>query len=320
MAITSYGGFDGVPITEPQFGVSIPNWANQMGVVGAGDWKVTAGTNPGQLNIAPGQGWAHGVTAVTDAIESITQSSLPTGTGTTRWDLVAIRRDWQPPGGTVTPVIVSGSSSKQLPASAAAPASTGRQVFPGVMHDQPLALVQWTSGYANPTQIIDLRVWASNGGMVGRDALVRTFLDQVGTQITINGEEWVRELDANGSPKWSNVTTDPDAPGPWVNIIAADNWNQIIGRCRKIARGTLLQIDLETKYTGKLSTKAGWFIGKLPAGYKPATPQLVTGLMAGFGDGYMWAATVFVGPNDIQIAGPSEGWTAFKIQCLAALQ
>jgi hypothetical protein len=323
MAITCYGGFDGVPIPEPQFGTSISNWASQMGVVGAGDWQVTAGSNPGQLNIAPGTGWAHGVTAVSDSITSVIQSSLPTGTGATRWDLVATRRDWQPPGGTGDFVIVQGSSSQQLPAAAAAPGSTGRQVFPGIIHDQPLALVQWTSGYSKPTKIIDLRVWAANGGMVARDALVRTFLDQVGTQITISGEEWVRELDTNGSPKWSNVTTDPDAPGPWVNINAATDWTIIIGRCRKIARGTLLQIDLETKYTGpktKLPTKAGWFIGKLPAGYKPANPQLVTGLMAQGGDGYLWAATCWVGPNDIQIANPSEGWTAFKIQALAALQ
>ena len=47
MAITPYGGFDGVPITEPEFGVSVSDWATQTGVVGAGDWKVTASTNPG---------------------------------------------------------------------------------------------------------------------------------------------------------------------------------------------------------------------------------------------------------------------------------
>jgi hypothetical protein len=317
MAITSYGGFDGTPITEPQFGTSIPNWATQLGVVAAGDWKVTAGANAGQVNIAPGTGWAHGVTTVSDAIASPIQSSLPTGTGATRWDLVALRRDWQPPGGTADFVIIKGSSTKQIPVAAAAPGSTGRQVFPGIIHDQPIALVQWTAGYSSPTSIIDLRVWAANGGMVGKDALVRTFLDQVGTQITINGEEWVRELDANGSPKWSNVTTDPDAPGPWVNIGAANGWTNLIGRCRKLARGTMLQVDLETKYSGKLQPMRGWYIGYLPSGYKPATPQLVTGLM---GPNYDYAATVWIGPNDIQIAGPGDTNTAFKICTVVALQ
>lgn len=274
MAITMYGGFDGVPITEPQFGVSVSDWATQMGVVGAGDWKVSAGTNPGQLNIAAGTGWGFGVTTVSDAIASVTQAALPAGAGAVRWDLVAMRRDWQPPGGTCTFVIVQGSTDKQLPASAAAPGSSGRQTFPGVVYDQPLALVQWTAGYTSPTAIVDLRVWAGNGGLVAKDDLVRTFMNRIGTTINIGSTTWVCRLGDNDTPTWFqlglieriNAST---VDSTWAYNVTLTRYTDAAGT-KSVTCGFLVariggggfNVDAQPKWTPLLA-------GLIPAGWQP---------------------------------------------------
>lgn len=313
MAITSYG-YDG-PITEPQMAQIMPrSGAALVGVVGGGDLKVTAGATAGQVNVAPGTAWGAALVDVSDSIATVTQSSLPSSGS--RWDLVVLRRDWTPPGGSSSFVIITGSATKQLPAelsSASSSSTSGRNVFPGTVDDQPLALVRWQAGYTSPQEIIDLRLWAANGGAVAKDTLVQSYLTQIGTTVRIGTDEWVLDTDSNGSPVWTNL----DAPGPWVNISAATNWSQSIGKCRKVARGAILEVDLETKYTGSSGTKAGWFIGYLPAGYKPTYPQLVTGMA---GQSFGQDATVFIGPNDIQIAAPSEGQAAFKIQTIVALR
>jgi hypothetical protein len=303
VAIVSVG-YDGT-VDEGNWGDISTEAGKLYGVVGAGDWKVTAASNPGQVNIAPGSGWGQGVFDKSDAIVTITQGSLPTSGS--RWDMVVAHRDWTPPSGVTDFRILAGSATKQLP-----PRDNNR----GVVDDQPIALLQWTAGQSAPTQIVDLRCWGGNGGLFAKDELALSYIGDIGARVKIGRSVWSRETDSNGSPTWVNE----DGAEPWANIIAADNWSQAIGRCRKIARGAILQIDLETKYTGKLSTKDGWFIGKLPAGYKPANPQIVTGLCAMPGEGYLWAATCWVGPNDIQIAKPSEGWTAFKVQTIVALQ
>lgn len=196
MAIVSVGGYDGTAITEPQFGAAISDWAFEYGVVGAGDWKVSAHpSTPGAVNIAAGQGWGHGVMETSDSIVTVTQTSLPSSGS--RWDMVVMHRDWQPPGGASTFQIITGTSAKQLAI---------RDANPGVEDDQPLALVQWTAGQTQPTAIVDLRVWASNGGVVAKDELVLTYLTRLGSSITIGDGLWQRILGANDVVQWTKLT------------------------------------------------------------------------------------------------------------------
>lgn len=321
MAITSVG-YDGT-VDEVQWATMVPAvGSSQYGVAQSFAWQVRAGTNPGQINIDEGSGWGSGVYDTVTGTTSLTQTSLPSSG--TRWDLVAMRRDWTPPNGVSQFVIIKGTSAKQLPSDQTpsnSASTTGRNVEPGVVDDQPIALVQWTAGKSLPTAIIDLRVWAGNGGMVGRDEMVMQYLWQAGTSLWVNGSQWVLDVDVNGFPSWWNT----DDQGAWIDITPATNWSQVIGRCRKVYRGAGLQIDLETKYVGpksNLPTKAGWYIGYLPSGYKPASPQLVTGMMASPDDnfGFAYFGIAFVGPNSIQIAGPSAGGSAFKFQTVVALR
>jgi hypothetical protein len=202
-------------------------------VKAAGDWKVTAGANPGQLNVAAGTGWGQGVMDTTTAIETVTQATLPSSG--TRWDLVVRRRDWTPPGGTTSLVIIQGTSTEQLPP---------RTQNPGVTDDQPLALVQWTAGYTSPTSIVDLRVWAGNGGMVAKDQLALSYLARVGARVTIAGQKWAYVLDSNDSPLWVDEvaeTTPMLTLGGWT--VTGDVTRQLLsdGRYRYTASGILVR-------------------------------------------------------------------------------
>ena len=192
MAFTSIG-YDGT-VNERQWAQLVPSvGSSTYGVKGAGDLKVSA--VPGQplmVQVAAGTGWGHGVMDTEVANTTIACDAIASGT---RWDLISLRRDWQPLAGGPTAVAkVTGTSEKIIPGS--------RQASPGVIDDQPLALVQWTAGQTQPTAIVDLRCWAGNGGMFATDDLVRTYLNSVGTQVTIGGVLWSYQVGANDTAGW----------------------------------------------------------------------------------------------------------------------
>lgn len=297
MAIVS-AGYDGT-VDEAQWtGIAIEA-GKLYGILDSEDWKVTAGSNPGQLNVAAGTGWGKGVLDTSDAIVSLTQASLPSSGS--RWDMVVAHRDWTPPNGQTTFKIITGSATKQL---------TPRDSTRGVVDDQPLALVQWTSGQTAPTAILDLRCWGGNGGMYAKDDLALGYLDRLGSRVKIGTALWSRELDANGSPVWVNE----DGAGPWVNLTPASGWSFATGtgKCRKVARGAMLQLSIDATYTGSAGpVKSDWGVATLPAGYAPSLSQIVTGFTDTYGrPGNFWitsAGNVKVGNgntgNVVQISG-----------------
>lgn len=191
MAITSIG-YDG-SVNEAQWAKLLPLAGSaHYGVAGAGDWKVTThATLDRGVRVAAGSGWGHGVLDTSDATTSLSGATVGSGS---RWDLIVARRNWSGTGGTTTFVLIGGSSSKALPA---------RNTSPGVLDDQPLALVQFTAGSTAATAIIDLRCWARNGGMTAKDDMALTYLKEPGASVLINGTSWRCELDANGSTAWS---------------------------------------------------------------------------------------------------------------------
>lgn len=190
-------GYDTTP--EKPYGEGV--WADSHPVIGlasygvrsATDWKVTAVAGQDRtVSIASGRGYGHGVTDKTVANDTIQLDTITSGS---RWDLIACRRDWTPTAGVSQFVKVNGGATAVIPG--------GRLSAPGEIDDQPIALVQVTSGQTQPTQIIDLRTWAGDGGgVIASHDLVRSYMDGVGTRLNINGTDWIRRVGANDTPEW----------------------------------------------------------------------------------------------------------------------
>jgi hypothetical protein len=197
---TFYDTSAGVPaslVTETDWALSHPQIGSSYGVDGIADFKVTAHpSTPLTVNVAAGTAWGHGVLDISDATVSVTCTAP--AAGTSRYDLICIRRDWTPAvGGPTTITKVEGGSTKAIPA--------GREHDPGTLDDQPLALVLWTAGQTQPTQIIDLRCWQGDGGVLALDALARDYLDRVGTKVNIGGVVWQRTIGSGDLAVWTKM-------------------------------------------------------------------------------------------------------------------
>lgn len=196
MAFTSIG-YDGT-VNERQWAELVPSvGSSTYGVKEADDLKVTA--VPGQplvVAVASGTAWGHGVMDTETSNTTIQCDPITTGS---RWDLIALRRNWQPlAGGPTAAIKITGTAEKVIPST--------RQAAPGEVDDQPLALVQWTAGQTQPSAIVDLRCWGGNSGMYANDDLVRTYLNSVGTAITIGAVRWQRVLGGNDVAVWVSDT------------------------------------------------------------------------------------------------------------------
>lgn len=199
MAIISVG-YDGA-VTESQWADMIKKVGSaEYGVVGLNDLKVTSvPASDRTVSISAGKAWGHGVFDENTASASVQLDSVSSGS---RWDLIAVRRNWTGVGGVTTLVKVNGTSAKEIP--------VGRSKGPGVIDDQPLALVQITAGQSQPTAVVDLRCWSGNGGMVAANDLALTYLDAIASQvfITVNGKTYNRIIGIDGNPVWTAGSAD----------------------------------------------------------------------------------------------------------------
>ncbi|MFJ4038197.1 hypothetical protein ACIPVB_08915 [Microbacterium sp. NPDC090007] len=192
VSITDSVGYEGT-VDEPQWArLMAYAGGRQYGVIGEGDWKVTAGTADREIRIAPGSGFGSGVLDRTTVAASLV---LPAPASGSRWHLIAARRDWQN----------NLTTLDSIPGSTGAAALPVRAVTPGTADDHPIALVQATAGQSQVTQIIDLRVWGSDGGSYALDELVLQFLNRLGTQVQIGGRSWMRTLNNLGTPMWTEL-------------------------------------------------------------------------------------------------------------------
>ncbi|MDR6691337.1 hypothetical protein J2X55_002249 [Microbacterium sp. 1154] len=192
VTITDSVGYEGT-IEEPDW-ARLQTYAagRQYGVIGEGDWKVTAGAADREVRIAPGFGFGAGVLDRTTAAASLV---LPAPSSDSVWHLIVAHRDWQ--ANTTTFDVINGTSG--------AAAIPTRQATPGTLDDQPIALVRVQAGQSQVAEIRDLRVWGGYGGAVASDDLVRQYLTQLGTNITIAGIAWRRDLNSLGNPVWVKV-------------------------------------------------------------------------------------------------------------------
>lgn len=191
MAITSVG-YDGT-VDEKQFEAIMGYSAHSsFGVNGPIAFAATnvAGQTL-QVRLAAGNAWTSGVVDVMDAASTV-QLEAPPASGS-RWDMIVLRRNYQPPGGTTSLEVIKGTSSKTLPA---------RETNSGVLSDQPLWLCRIDAGSGIVNEYIDLRVWARNGGCAANHDLVRSYMGHPGTMIYINGILWLLRVGPNGVTEW----------------------------------------------------------------------------------------------------------------------
>lgn len=182
-------GYDGT-VDEVQFSEILHRYS----VVGAEDFKATTQAGDRIVAISDGTALGPGTRDVATAIPNI-QFAAASGT---RWDLVVLRRDWQPPGGSSSIVIVQGGAAKGYPVVGTAATNWNRR--PGIIDDQPLYLQEINGTLLG--QRVDLRCWLSHGGMYAKDEMVRTYLDRVGAEVNINGSVWRYRLGDNDIPSW----------------------------------------------------------------------------------------------------------------------
>ncbi|WP_190264885.1 hypothetical protein [Glutamicibacter nicotianae] len=204
MAIVSIG-YDGT-VDETQWAQMVSKvGVSEYGVDRAGDFATSIIAGDRAVAVAPGTAWGMGVLDVSDSAVSVLLDSVTTGS---RWDLIVLRRDWTPPGGSTVIAVVKGSSAQQIP--------SGRNMgTPGVLDDQPLALVRVMAGSTAVQEIVDLRVWSRNGGMLfAKHDLVRSYTGAIGTEVNVDGILWQRTVGVNSAAVWQRVGTVSDSG--WV--------------------------------------------------------------------------------------------------------
>lgn len=171
MAITSIG-YDGT-IDEVRWAKLQASTASIYGVATPTSWQVSAVAGADRtVSIARGTGWGHHVVDESDTNYTLQGGTVSTGS---RWDMVVLRRDWGPIGG--------GTSSFRLIRGGTRAALPSRENNPGVLDEQPIALVEFRAGQTQPATIIDLRCWAANGGAEVAHDLALSYLGAPGAAI-----------------------------------------------------------------------------------------------------------------------------------------
>ena len=175
-------------------------WSKAAGEVGStfygaetlGSWQPTAVSGVDRtVRIAPGVVWGRGVRDTNDTNIDV---SIPLVSSGTRWDLIVARRTWGT--STTTVVRVAGTSTKGIPA--------GRTVGPGVVDDQPLALVKVTAGSTAITELVDLRCFGGAGGLQALDKLALQYLNFPGALVQVGTEFWTYPADGSAWVKAGN--------------------------------------------------------------------------------------------------------------------
>lgn len=195
--------------------VDTAQWAKVSGmgaryaVLSAGALKVTVGGSGDRaVTVSPGEAWGDGVLASFDTSTNLNGTAVASGT---RWDTLVVRRTWQPaltPTGLAELVILPGSASKAI--------ASGRTTDAGATtSDQPIALLRFAAGSAVVQEVVDLRVWAGQGGgLVADNTDALLYLTEVGTGVDVRGVgRYVRTLDGGGNAVWQSQTPDTG----WVN-------------------------------------------------------------------------------------------------------
>jgi len=253
-----------------------PIGSARYGVFKASDWKVSivAGATR-TVSIAPGAGHGCGVTDVT--FENETLQFPPSASGT-RWDTVAVRRDWTPTAGESKFVIIPGGSTKAV--------SGARLSAQGEIDDQPIALVPIIENQTQPGEIVDIRCWASNGGVYAKDVLACQYLGQLGAMVTVGYEQYQYILGDNDSPAWVNVGGVMRGPvplsfdaatyrqqGTWMKSAVKDAAVSRIGRRVELQGGLANEVAIHYDKRDINKPLTEYTLATVPPEFAPKTPS-----------------------------------------------
>lgn len=258
----------------------LTNQLAQYSVEGPNDCKVV--TTGGTRGILVGPGTIFG-DAIQDVFESATPLTLASVSSGDRWDMVVLRRTWSATPGASTSVftVIQGSSNKALPT---------RLNNKGVQADQPIALCRVSAGQSTVQEIVDLRVWAANGGAVAVDPLVKDYLTEPGTTLRIGNTRWIRQI--TPSPT-SNTATwySPDVPGPWVPASYYPGWRTVTNgtpfQARLLGNG-LVHVVGECLYEGPGTPQEGWSPGVLPQQFWSPVQSFIPGMIQQYSVGSVY--------------------------------
>lgn len=181
----------------------LPIWQQPLArftVGGPDHWKVSSlGSLDRGIRVEAGTGSGD---AVTDIITPYETMSLPKPDVAARWYLIVRRRNWSGTGTTTLAAIVGTTSTN--------PVLPSRFDEPGARSDQPLAMVRVTQADSTVQQIIDLRCWASNGGVEVAHDLALQYLGTPGAVVrTPNG---VSRYQRGANNVWGWVPVDDYRP------------------------------------------------------------------------------------------------------------
>lgn len=176
----------------------LPIWMqplSRFAVGGSEDWKVsTLASIDRGIRIEAGTGSGDGVTETTFEYETL---SVPKPPIASMWYTIVRRRNWTGTG-TGTFVAVPGTAAKAV----AQVSASGRRNVPGTESDQPIALVRVTQKDSTVLELVDLRCWASNGGVEVVDKLALDFLGTPGAAVKLGQSLWRYEKQANNLWTW----------------------------------------------------------------------------------------------------------------------
>ena len=182
----------------------LPIWQqplSRFSVEKPNDWKVSALVSIDRgIRIEVGTGSGDAVTDVTHEYETM---SLPKPDIPLRHYLIVRRRNWAGDG-TSTLVAIPGSAKAELPK---------RSDKPGEESDQPLALVPVMQAESTVGKIIDLRVFAHDGGVEIVHKLALEYLGRPGAAVKLGRSVWRFESKGNGLWEWGEyLPADPLSP------------------------------------------------------------------------------------------------------------
>jgi hypothetical protein len=298
MAITT-GGYDGT-INEVQFATMFPRYS----LLGPEDLKAT--TQAGDRIVSIGNGTALGPGTI-DVCTNLPTIQFNAATGT-RWDLVVLRRDWQPPGGLSEIKIIEGGTAQAYPAVGTAANQWNRR--PGIMDDQPLYLQQ-----VNGTLLgarIDLRCWNSHGGVTALHEMARTYLETVGAEVLIGQTRWQYVIGANSVPGWVS-----QGEPTYYTPVTAEGW-AVTGQIASEPAGSKrkITVDVTVKRTGPAFTLDDdvWeaSVPLIPTALRSTAPDVKYLPIIITGGGNHIGAAAAVNPNGavtVRSTGGSYGFT-----------
>lgn len=249
MTITNVGYAGQIGAAE--WAGAIPRLGNAVqGVDDFASFGVSIAGGTRALSVAAGLAWASGVAATSNAVESVSLASVPSGM---RWDMIVLRFVWATK--TTSIAVIQGGSNMELPT---------RTNNPGVQVDMPLALARVAAGQTAVQEVIDLRVIPGDGALTAFHDLARSYINRVGTSLRIGRVVWDRVVDAVGSPTW--VSSEQEDTG-WVSVTRGDNWDPVSGYPFQVrAVGAVCTVR------GALRAKSGASyadLGTVPAVFRP---------------------------------------------------